>query len=57
MNQHTRIDAIPFIDVAAQRRRLGTRIDDAVRRVMDHCQFIEGPEVRELEQELHQWIW
>ena len=52
MNQHTRIDAIPFIDVAAQRRHLGARIDDAVRRVMDHCQFIEGPEVRELEQEL-----
>ena len=32
MNQHARIDApIPFIDVAAQRRRLGARIDDAVR--------------------------
>ena len=52
MNQHTRIDSIPFIDVAAQRRRLGARIDEAVRRVMDHCQFIDGPEVRELEQEL-----
>ena len=44
MNQHTRIDApLPFIDVAAQRRRLGTRIDDAVARVLDHCQFINGP--------------
>jgi dTDP-4-amino-4,6-dideoxygalactose transaminase len=52
MNQHARIDSIPFIDVAAQRRRLGTRIDDAVRRVMDHCQFINGPEVRELERDL-----
>src|SRR5215213_8719469 len=52
MNQHARIDSIPFIDVAAQRRRLGTRIDDAVRRVMDHCQFINGPEVRELECDL-----
>ena len=32
MNQHTRLDTtpIPFIDVAAQRRRLGTAIDDAV---------------------------
>jgi len=55
MNQHTRIDSIPFIDVAAQRRRLGTRIDDAVRRVMDHCQFIDGPEVRELEQALSEF--
>ena len=52
MNQHARIDLIPFIDVAAQRRRLGARIDDAVRRVMDHCQFINGPEVRELERDL-----
>src|SRR2546421_5523128 len=53
MNQHARVDtAIPFIDVAAQRRRLGARIDEAVRRVMDHCQFINGPEVRELEREL-----
>jgi dTDP-4-amino-4,6-dideoxygalactose transaminase len=52
MNQHTRIDTIPFIDVVAQRRRLGARIDDAVRRVLDHCQFINGPEIRELERDL-----
>ncbi len=51
MNEHTRLDAapIPFIDVAAQRRRLGSRIDDAVARVLDHCRFILGPEVQELE--------
>jgi dTDP-4-amino-4,6-dideoxygalactose transaminase len=51
MNEHTRLDAapIPFIDVAAQRRRLGSRIDEAVTRVLNHCQFILGPEVRELE--------
>jgi dTDP-4-amino-4,6-dideoxygalactose transaminase len=52
MNQHTRLDSIPFIDVVAQRRRLGARIDDAVRRVIDHCQFINGPEVGELERGL-----
>ncbi len=49
MNQHARVDPIPFIDVAAQRRRLGRAIDDAVGRVLGHCQFILGPEVRELE--------
>jgi dTDP-4-amino-4,6-dideoxygalactose transaminase len=51
MNQHARLDAapLPFIDVAAQRRRLGGRIDAAVARVLDHCQFVLGPEVRELE--------
>jgi dTDP-4-amino-4,6-dideoxygalactose transaminase len=53
MNQHTRIEApIPFIDVAAQRRRLGSRIDEAVTRVLDHCQFILGPETVALEQDL-----
>lgn len=40
---------IPFIDVAAQRRALGARIDAAVARVMAHCQFVLGPEVGELE--------
>jgi dTDP-4-amino-4,6-dideoxygalactose transaminase len=52
MNQHTRLPPIPFIDLAAQRQRLGPRIDAAIARVVDHCQFILGPEVRELEAEL-----
>jgi dTDP-4-amino-4,6-dideoxygalactose transaminase len=54
MNQHARLEdkAIPFIDVAAQRRRLGRAIDDTVARVLSHCQFIQGPEVRALEAEL-----
>ncbi len=43
---------IPFIDVAAQRQRLGARIDEAIARVTTHCQFILGPEVRALEAEL-----
>ena len=54
MNQHARLEdkPIPFIDVAAQRRRLGSAIDDAVSRVLAHCQFVQGPEVRALEAEL-----
>jgi dTDP-4-amino-4,6-dideoxygalactose transaminase len=54
MNQHTRVDErpIPFIDVAAQRRRLGSAIDEAVARVLTSCQFILGPEVRALESDL-----
>jgi len=54
MNQHARLDQrpIPFIDVAAQRRRLGRAIDEAIARVLAHCQFIHGPEVRALETEL-----
>ena len=49
MNQHLRIEPVPFIDVAAQRRRLGKSIDEAISRVLGHCQFINGPEVAELE--------
>jgi dTDP-4-amino-4,6-dideoxygalactose transaminase len=49
MNQLSRPQAIPFIDLAAQRRRLGKAIDEAVARVMGHCQFINGPEVTQLE--------
>ncbi len=54
MNEHARVDFAPiqFIDVAAQRRRLGHAIDDAIARVLGHCQFIMGPEVRALEAEL-----
>jgi dTDP-4-amino-4,6-dideoxygalactose transaminase len=49
MNQHT---PVPFIDLNAQRQRLGSSIDDAVTRVLNHCQFINGPEVPKLEAEL-----
>jgi dTDP-4-amino-4,6-dideoxygalactose transaminase len=54
MNQHARLDErpIPFIDVAAQRRRLGRALDEAISRVLAHCQFIQGPEVPALETEL-----
>jgi len=54
MNQRPRLDPapIPFIDVAAQRRRLGRSVDEAIARVLGHCQFILGPEVRALEVEL-----
>ncbi|MCH8187374.1 MAG: DegT/DnrJ/EryC1/StrS aminotransferase family protein [Proteobacteria bacterium] len=51
------LDTIPeapiaFVDLQAQRRRLGTRIDDAIGRVLDHGRFIMGPEVAELEARL-----
>jgi dTDP-4-amino-4,6-dideoxygalactose transaminase len=54
MNQHARLDhaPIPFVDVAAQRRRLGRSVDEAIARVLGHCQFILGPEVRTFEAEL-----
>src|SRR5437660_12763119 len=58
MTQHARVDVapIPFIDVAAQRRRLGTAVDDAIARVLGHCQFVLGPEVYALEAELAAFV-
>src|SRR5499433_2664400 len=52
MNLRTNPPPIPFTDVAAQRRRLGSAIDEAVIRVLNHCQFILGPEVRTFESDL-----
>jgi dTDP-4-amino-4,6-dideoxygalactose transaminase len=54
MNPRARLDPapIPFIDLVAQRHRLGRAIDEAIARVLGHCQFILGPEVRALEAEL-----
>lgn len=54
MNSHVKAELapIPFIDIAAQRARLGARIDEAVARVLTHCRFINGPEVTEFEQQL-----
>jgi len=47
-----RPDPVAFIDLGAQRRRLGPAIDEAVGRVLTHCQFVSGPEVAKLEADL-----
>ena len=43
---------IPFIDLKAQQSRLRGRIDAAIARVLDHGQYILGPEVGLFEEEL-----
>jgi UDP-2-acetamido-2-deoxy-ribo-hexuluronate aminotransferase len=52
MNQHLRHQPIPFIDTVAQRQRLGKSLDEAVSRVLAHCQFLGGPEITRFETEL-----
>ena len=52
MNVRTELPPIPFIDLAAQRRRLGSAIDNAVMKVVNSCQFILGPEVKAFESDL-----
>jgi UDP-2-acetamido-2-deoxy-ribo-hexuluronate aminotransferase len=44
--------SIPFIDLKSQYRALQEEIDGGIRRVLDHGQFIMGPEVAEMEQAL-----
>lgn len=44
-----------FIDLKAQQQRLGDRIPRAIQRVLDHGQYILGPEVQKLEQQLSQF--
>jgi dTDP-4-amino-4,6-dideoxygalactose transaminase len=45
-------EPIAFIDLQAQRERLGAKINRAIDRVLAHGQFILGPEVRLLEERL-----
>src|SRR3569623_2212787 len=52
MKARSQVPMIPFIDLAAQRKRLGPAIDTAVARVLAHCQFIIGPEVPAFERAL-----
>lgn len=44
--------AIPFIDLHAQRQRLGRQIDDAIAAVLEHGNYIMGPEIATLERQL-----
>ena len=43
---------IPFIDLNAQQNLIRPQIDAAIKRVLDHGNYIMGPEVDELEKEL-----
>src|ERR1700733_15019469 len=43
---------IPFLDLKAQQARIATDLRRRLDTVLEHCQFVLGPEVRELEAEL-----
>ena len=45
-----------FIDLAAQYQHLKTRIDKRIQDVLDHGQYIMGPEVQELEEKLAEYV-
>lgn len=48
-------DSIPFIDLQAQRRRLGEPLNAAIRAAVEGGQWILGPQVAQLEKDLAVW--
>lgn len=47
--------SIPFIDLQAQRRRLGSSLEAAVKAAVEGGQWILGPQVAQLERDLATW--
>ena len=47
---------IEFIDLKAQQDRIREKIDAGIKRVLDHGQYILGPEVAELEEKLANFV-
>ena len=50
------MSAIQFIDLQAQRRRLGTSLTRAIEAAVEGGQWIMGPQVRELEEKLAHFV-
>ncbi|MFT9331347.1 DegT/DnrJ/EryC1/StrS family aminotransferase [Acetobacter persici] len=55
MTDKTADKPIAFLDLPAQQKRLGPALRARVDAVLDHCRFVMGPEVAELEQRLADW--
>ena len=47
---------IPFIDLNAQQKLIRDKIDNRINQVLDHGQYILGPEVKELEYKLSSFM-
>lgn len=45
-----------FIDLAAQQKRIRTKIEENIKAVLDHGQYIMGPEIGELEKRLSEYL-
>jgi len=45
-----------FIDLAAQQKRIRRQLEERITKVLDHGQYILGPEIRELEEKLAQFV-
>ena len=45
-----------FIDLQAQQKRIRNKINENIKRVLDHGQYIMGPEIKELEEKLANYV-
>jgi len=50
------IESVPLLDLKRQYQALKTELDSAVLKVMDHCYFINGPEVKAFEGEAAKYV-
>ncbi|EJT82817.1 UDP-2-acetamido-2-dideoxy-d-ribo-hex-3-uluronic acid transaminase, wbpE [Pseudomonas putida S11] len=50
------LNMIEFIDLKSQQARIKDKIDAGIQRVLDHGQYILGPEVAELEKRLAEFV-
>lgn len=56
MNTPPPLQGINFIDLKQQYQRLKPAIDQRIQAVLDHGQYIMGPEVAELEKRLRDYV-
>ena len=47
---------IDFIGIRQQKEEIGSSINDAIKRVLNHGNFIMGPEVTKLEDDLKEYV-
>ena len=45
-----------FIDLKAQQKHIRDKIDQRIKKILDHGQYIMGPEVDELEEKLSDYV-
>ncbi len=45
-----------FIDLAAQQKRIRRQLEERIKKVLDHGQYVLGPEIRELEDKLAAFV-
>ena len=50
MNEYA--SPVEFIDLEAQQKLIRLKIEKAIQRVLDHGQYIMGPEIKDLEVQL-----